>query len=179
MIRHALMMNCGGEDESWHWENVTFTCNPPLLLYTAHAFSKLAIQLFTSQLVAHSTFNKYKSRSGMTTTINDVVDRPYMLSDIAVQAQRLSAALPPDDWDQETLTPRLERQHSGVFSLVSGPTLDDDVKRARLIIDLPQPHRSHETNAEDSTSANDKRPGWLARICFWSCWCFGRRQNES
>jgi hypothetical protein len=129
-----------------------------------------------------SPFNKSPidpAHSGMTTTINDIVDRPYMLNDIAVQAQRLSAALPPDDWDQETLTPRLEPQPSGVFNLVSGSTLDDDAKRTRLTINLPQPRRSHETNAEDVTRANDKRPGWLARICRWRCWCTSRRRNES
>jgi hypothetical protein len=134
-----------------------------------------------SQLAVHSTFNGtpiVTAHSGMATTIN-VVERPHMLSDIVVHAQRLSAALPPDDWDLEAHRRRLERQPNGIFDLVSGSTLDGDAERAQLIVDHPQPLRSHGTNKEDVMRANDMPSGWWARLCHWWCWCFGRRRNES
>jgi hypothetical protein len=68
-----------------------------------------------------------------TTTINAIVECPYMLSDVVVHAQRISATLPPDGWDVETSKPRLECQPSGVFDIVSYSSLDDE----ELLVDTP------------------------------------------
>jgi hypothetical protein len=58
--------------------------------------------------------------------LDDVVERPYMLDDIRVEAQRLSAVLPLDGWAASHKPTRLERQPSGVFNLVRYPGSDDE-----------------------------------------------------
>jgi hypothetical protein len=62
----------------------------------------------------------------MTNTLNDHLERPLMLNDIAANAQRLSVSLPPDNWDVEVPRRLLVRQASGVFDLVSYSLVDDE-----------------------------------------------------
>lgn len=113
----------------------------------------------------------------MTTVLDDVVPRPYMLSDMVMQAQRLSAALTPDGWDAETVGPGLIRQPSGIFDIICLPVPDDaeddndDTEGDQLI------------RAATTTSGTPQNivegVGWLKRIVHsvrqWLC---GRRNEE-
>ncbi|KAF2824710.1 hypothetical protein CC86DRAFT_46108 [Ophiobolus disseminans] len=73
----------------------------------------------------------------MATTLADTVARPYMLNDLTIDAQRLSACLPPDGWDPDTPRQLFWRQASGVFDLVwvvppkhvSNPQLTNDTSK--------------------------------------------------
>jgi hypothetical protein len=53
----------------------------------------------------------------MATTLDNIVQRPYMLNDLAAYTQRVSALLPPDGWEAE----------DSVSDLVSNGAWDDDV----------------------------------------------------
>ena len=50
------------------------------------------------------------------------VQAPYMLDHLTADAQRISASLPPDDWDSEVVVLDLQRNSNGLVVLVSGIT---------------------------------------------------------
>jgi hypothetical protein len=113
----------------------------------------------------------------MTTTLADLVHRPLMLSDIVANTQRLSAALPPDDWDLEVPRPLLERQPSGVFELVSWPTFDG-AQIALLILDTLKPARTLQEEEKNAPYVAKPRPTWWQRLLRNVCQCLGKHQNE-
>jgi hypothetical protein len=96
-------------------------------------------------------------------TTTPTLPRPYMLSDIALHAQRISASLPPDDWGDETPAPRLERQPSGVFDIASYSTLRDT--------------NSADCRSKRCRTQEDMEDTWLARMWRRMCGCVERR-NE-
>jgi hypothetical protein len=51
------------------------------------------------------------------------LQRPVLLEDLAQNFQRLSASLPPDDWDEEPQNVYLRRQKSGILSLQGETTI--------------------------------------------------------
>lgn len=113
----------------------------------------------------------------MTTVLNDAVSRPYMLSDMVMQAQRLSAALPPDDWDAETVRPGLIRQPSGIFDIICFP-VPDEVEDDDHETEGDQLIRAA-TTTSGAPQDDVEEVGWLKRIVHsirqWLC---GRRNEE-
>jgi len=104
--------------------------------------------------------------------------RPYMLNDFAMHAQRLSAKLPPDDWDSEAPRPLLLRQASGVFDVVWVSTLDD-AENDQLTIDTLKFSKTPHEEMEVAAMSADKRPGWLKRAvrCICPCFVYGRNRR--
>lgn len=90
----------------------------------------------------------------------DPLPRLYMLHDIALEAQRLSAILPPDNLDHRR--PGLERQPSGVFKLVSSSSMGE-TKWDPLIPTI----KTREVGREAGS--------WKTCACRWVRWCFGAR----
>ena len=109
----------------------------------------------------------------MADTLDDVVERPYMLNDIAVHAQRLSAVLPPDDWDLEAPRSRLERQPSGVFDLVRRIS-QDDAEDEQLIGTTLKPRREEAKEVAKGAA----QPSWLQRVLRCICQCFDKHRDE-
>ncbi|KAH4962352.1 hypothetical protein HBI11_152740 [Parastagonospora nodorum] len=100
----------------------------------------------------------------MSPPIHDPLPRPYMLHDIALEAQRLSTLLPPDNWDPAHYhSPGLERQPSGVFDLVSSVETGSD--ESEPLIAKPSPITRREAVS------------WKTCVCRWVRWCFGGRLN--
>lgn len=92
-----------------------------------------------------------------------------MLNDIVVQAQRLSAALPPDDWDMDAEQLGLIRQPSGVIHIVGLISRDDGGDR-QLMYGATKPHNAPEDDVEDV--------GWMKRIYRTICRYLCGHQNE-
>lgn len=113
----------------------------------------------------------------MATAVDQIVERPLMLDVIAVHAQRWSATLPPDDWDPELPGPSLNRQASGVFSLVSRFTRID-AQDAQLIVDTSKPPRTLQEGTKITAKSDNKCSAWPRRVLRYLYGCFGRRQNE-
>jgi hypothetical protein len=109
--------------------------------------------------------------------LDNIVERPYMLDDITVDVQRLSAALPPDNWDPETHKPLgLARQPSGVFQLVRWPSLnDEDDSKLTLLCAKPALQGENEATVVDSDA---KRTSWCATLCDWLRRRFSKSRDE-
>jgi len=101
--------------------------------------------------------------------------RPYMLNDFAMHAQRLSAKLPPDDWDSEAPRPLLLRQASGVFDVVWVSTLDD-AENDQLTIDTLKFSKTPHEEMEVAAISSDKRPSYMKRAlrCIRRCFVCGQ-----
>jgi len=84
-----------------------------------------------------------------------------MLHDIALEAQRLSAILPPDNWDHRR--PGLARLPSGVFELVSSSSTGET--ECDPLIPKPKP----------IAPTTRREAGWKACVCRWVRWCIGAR----
>lgn len=114
----------------------------------------------------------------MTATLDEIVERPYMLNDIAVDAQRLSAVLPPDNWDPETHKPtRLERQPSGVLDLVRCPS-SDDAKGAKLTVNVSKPAVRDNGDTVSGATSKNKSSSWWASACLWLRRRFSKHRDE-
>jgi hypothetical protein len=111
----------------------------------------------------------------MATTPEHALAHPLMLNDFAAGMQRLSATLPPDDWDGEAPIPLLKRQASGFFELVSYSTRDD-AEDSQLMEEPVKPVTHGQNNAEADERAIEERPGWLMRVFRCLRWCLERRR---
>ncbi|KAF1958370.1 hypothetical protein CC80DRAFT_29756 [Byssothecium circinans] len=76
----------------------------------------------------------------------------YMLDDLTQNCQRMSASLPPDDWDLELPPLRLERKPSGIL-VPSAP--------ATPTIELTRPHSSADANTSRPRNAGEEERGLL------------------
>jgi hypothetical protein len=115
----------------------------------------------------------------MATTIDDIIDRPYMLNHFTVNAQRLSAILPPDDWDPKTHKPaRIQRQPSGIFVLVSDVAHSETGEEDRLIPDTAKPSKCGQESAEDAAKSHVGGSSCWTHVRRWLHWCFGGRRDE-
>jgi hypothetical protein len=101
----------------------------------------------------------------MATTLDSIVQRPFMLNDLAAYMQSLAAGLPPDGWEPE---PEPE-----IFDLVSGGTWQDDAENAPLIILTPKPPDSPQEGVEDAAKA-----GWMRRVLDHICQCLGKHWKK-
>ncbi|KAL5116453.1 hypothetical protein ACEQ8H_005689 [Pleosporales sp. CAS-2024a] len=131
-------------------------------------------RMTTRHIATHSN----SITDNMVKILDKVVKRPYMLNDIAVEAQRLSAALPPDNWDPAIYkSPQLERQPSGVFEFVSGSVLgeaEDD-----RLVEAVAKHSAHEQERINNASISRRKcSSWSTRTRRWLCKWFGRRPDK-
>jgi hypothetical protein len=109
------------------------------------------------------------------TTLDEIIQRPYMLHDIAMEAQRLSAALPPDGWEPSHYRPPgLKRQPHGVLYLVSSSEMGDAENDP--LISKPSP--INQESARKAANAQNGDSSWRVHVCRWLYWCFSGRQNE-
>ncbi|KAH7082188.1 hypothetical protein FB567DRAFT_551170 [Paraphoma chrysanthemicola] len=120
--------------------------------------------------IAHQQYN-------MPTTLAELVRRPLMLNDIVANTQRLSAALPPDDWDVEGPGPLLDRQPSGIFELVGWPTFDGP-QNALLMLDTLKPPSTVQNGETDAPHLAEERLAWWQRVLRGVFRCLNRHQNE-
>jgi hypothetical protein len=107
----------------------------------------------------------------MTNTPDDVMERPYMLHDVAANAQRLSAILPPGDWGVEGPR-RIVRQPSGIFDIVARAS-QDNTESEQLILDTSKPPAKPPKNANSAT-----KPSCLKRVLRGICQCFSMQRRE-
>jgi hypothetical protein len=103
----------------------------------------------------------------MATALDEIMKRPYMLNDLAFDAQRLSAVLPPDNWDPNVYRPsRLERQSSGVLEFVSaippGRAVHD-----WFIADTVKPSMADPEDAKTTIMSHNEHSSRWTRICRW------------
>lgn len=100
----------------------------------------------------------------MATTTDYAPTLRFMLNELVANTQRISAALPPDAWDEEAPAPLLERCSDGGFVLVSKALEHNDV---RAVEDWQEVRPISVTKG-----AIDDVPipvGWLQRLIQWLC----------
>jgi hypothetical protein len=92
---------------------------------------------------------------------------PYMLDDVVANAQRLSARLPPDEWDPEALFFGLKRDITGAFDLVRLPSKHFQLRRlTQNVVESSSPTR---TAVREVQKGGEGRLGWLERILKTIC----------
>jgi hypothetical protein len=114
----------------------------------------------------------------MAARLNLIVERPYMLDDITVDVQRLSAALPPDDWDPTSHKPtRLVRQPSGVFDMVCYAS-SDDPEKPELTVDASEPALRESGDTATGAGLTRERSSLCTSLCRWLRERFRKRKDE-
>jgi hypothetical protein len=92
---------------------------------------------------------------------------PYMLDDVVANAQRLSARLPPDEWDPEAWFFGLRRDTTGAFDLVRLPRNHFQLHRlTQNVLESSSPTR---TAVGEVEKGGEGRLGWLERILKTNC----------
>lgn len=153
---------------------LTFTCDLLCCLQTTSTPKHALRDVLTSFSSSASWYMIIATALDDTTakSMDETMARPYMLNDFVVDTQRLSACLPPDNWDPESPRPMLSRQPSGVFVLV-WLYAPEYLECARLTIDVSKPPITPADNAKDATdttkSDHESRPGWLKRMIHFLC----------
>ncbi|KAH8708562.1 hypothetical protein GQ44DRAFT_777079 [Phaeosphaeriaceae sp. PMI808] len=67
----------------------------------------------------------------MATLPCDSLKRPYMLNDVARQAQRLSETMPPDEWNQDVPKPGAKQQAGSYVDLPAVAPHEDTLDAAK------------------------------------------------
>jgi hypothetical protein len=91
------------------------------------------------------------------------VQAPYMLDNLTADAQRISASLPPDDWNSNSVLFVLRRDVGGVVVMVS-ITRGHFSLCVRLNQGFLKPSPSTPGNAEIAGDPRSGMLGWLRRL---------------
>jgi hypothetical protein len=95
-------------------------------------------------------------------TVAAHLQAPYMLDDLVANAQRLSARLPPDEWDPEALFFGLRRDETRAFDLVRVPRTYFQL--GRLTQKAVESSSHTRTAVGEVEKGGEFRLGWLQRI---------------
>jgi hypothetical protein len=111
-------------------------------------------------------------------TVPGRLQAPYMLDDIVANAQRISARLPPNEWEPDALFFGLRRDASGLLDLVRLPRMHFHLYD-RLIHNVVKPSTLDQVPVARAGDGSEDRAGWLKRVAAGICKRLRRRRKKS
>ncbi|PVI02913.1 hypothetical protein DM02DRAFT_726845 [Periconia macrospinosa] len=103
--------------------------------------------------------------------LSGIIKAPRMLDDLTHDLQRMSASMPPDNWDPEHLVWRIERIKGGTLVSRPDPGDDDDTASARR----PAFERSRSEEEPPQIERKGDRSSFLERVFSHCSVCRRRR----